>query len=301
MTDSLIPYAGDPAAVSGNLITVDQYVNDPTVITRVINQLASQRFYANTIFSPGPNIEGGALLFERPNPLLTDLYAGRRTQEIAPGTQFPVQKFVRGVPMVQTPRKIGEKFEVTKEDRKRNRVYVIDNAITQAANTLARDVEIIALSELASVIASTTRTTAAAATWASYVAITYNSTTKASQPLSDIIAAKTIVDLEERNTNLNAAILNPTDVANLVRYYGADGVSAALASAGIDSYYSTPRQPQGRVKLYERGSVGVWSNEFPLDQSVWWEQDIESWWYQWSYSPLFAVTNQYKTIEITGV
>jgi hypothetical protein len=86
MPDNPIPYPLDPVSVSGTLITLDQYVENPTVITRRVAEIAAQRFYAHKIFSAGPEVTGGAILFERPNPLLTDLYAGRRTQEMAPGT-----------------------------------------------------------------------------------------------------------------------------------------------------------------------------------------------------------------------
>lgn len=302
MADSPIPYPLDPVVTDGTLVTVDQYINAPTVLTRSIAQFAAQRFYMDKVFRAGPGIEGGALLFERPNPLLTDLYAGRRAQEMAPGTQFPVQRFNRGVPMVATPRKIGQKLLLTKEERKRNRVDLIDQAMLQAANTIRRDVEIMGLGELTAVIAATGRTTPAAATWASYVSTTYNNTTHASQPLSDLVAVQTLIDVEERNHVFNSAIMNPVDYANLVRYYGAAGVGQALAAVDITNVYRTPRQEAGKVKLFEAGMVGVWSNEFPLEALAWMDEDTDMTWnYAWSISPTFAVTDQFAIIELTGV
>ena len=302
MPDSPIPYPLDPVVVSGTQITVDQYINDPAVITRSIATLAAQRFYMDKVFRPGPAVTGGAILFERPNPLLTDLYAGRRTQEMAPGTQFPVQRFVRGVPMVATPRKIGEKMLLTKEERKRNRVDLIDEAMLQAANTLRRDVEIMGLSELTAVVAATSRTTPAAATWATYVSTTYNNTTHASEPLSDLIATNALVETEERGHQLDSMIINPLAYANLVRYYGASGVAAALASAGFSNVFVTNRQAADKIKLFEAGRVGVWSNEFPLEGNSWFEENTDNTWnYSWSISPTFAVTDPYAVIELTGV
>jgi hypothetical protein len=260
-----IPYALEPVSVSGTLLTLDQYVNSPTVITRRIAEIAGQRFYADKIFSAGPPVEGGALLYERPNPLLTDLYASRRTQEIAQGTQFPVLDFARGVPQVAVPRKIGGKIRVFKEERRRNRADLLQNNMVQAGNTLARDIEIMALSEINTVITATSRTTPAAAAWSTYNANTYNNTTRAAQPLSDILTLTTGIDLEERGHHLNAALFHPTDYAALVRYYGASGVRPALEAVGIMDWWTTPRIAAGSVGgggplFFEKGQVGVWSN-----------------------------------------
>jgi hypothetical protein len=299
--DAPVMYPLDPASVSGTEITLDQYVNSPTVITRAIAEYSQLRMYAHKVFSPGPGVEGGAILFERPNPLLTDLFARRRTQEMAPGTAFPKQEFLRGVPMVARPRKIGEEFEVTKEDRKRNNPRLVLNAITQAGNTILRDIETMALGELNAVIAAETRTTAGQS-WSTAASTTFSTKTAKNQPIADLIAAKTVIDLEERGQVLNAAIINPLDWANLVTIYGPEGVNSMLTSVGIEDYTVTPRQLAGKVKLYQLGAVGDWSNEFPLDQSTWEDEHTDkTWHYAWSVSPTFAVTNQFALLELTGV
>ncbi len=299
--DSPVTYPLDPASVEGTLITLDQYVENPTVITRSIAELSEQRMYAHRIFSSGPGVDGGAILFERPNPLLTDLYAERRMQEVAPGAQFPELTFARGVPMVQRPKKIGGKFDVTKEDRKRNRPQLVLNAITQAGNTLVRDVETMALGELNAVIAAESRTVSGQS-WSTAAEATFNTKSAKNQPLADFIHAQVTIDMEERGVVLNGAILNPLDWANLTTIYGADNVASVLASAGITEYYTTPRQTHGKVKLYQAGTVGIWSNEFPLDQKTWEVPETDdTFWYQWSISPVMAVENQFAVVELTGV
>jgi hypothetical protein len=299
--ESPVQYPLDGPVVSGTEYTLDQYVNNPTVITRAIAEYSQLRMYANKVFSPGPGVEGGAILFERPNPLLTDLFGARRTQEMAPGTRFPKQAFLRGVPLVAKPRKIGEEFEVTKEERKRNHPQIVLNAITQAGNTIVRDVETMALGELNAVIAAETRTTAAQS-WTTAAETTFSTKTSKNQPITDFINAKAVIELEERGHILNAAIFNPLDWANLVTIYGADGVDAMLKSVGITDYTVTPRQLHGKVKLYELGRVGVWSNEFPLEEDTWEDKSTDkTWHYSWTVSPTFAVTNQFTLLEMTGV
>lgn len=294
-------YPLDAPVIDGTEITMDQYLQQPVFVTRKIAQLAMQKMYANRIFSPGPEVVGGAVLFERPNPLLTDLYAGRDLQEMAPGTEAPVLTFNRGVPMVTTPREIGGKMEFTKQEQKRNNPILIENAITQAGNTLIRKVETMALAELNAVIASETRTTSGQS-WSAAAAEQQAMVTKSSQPLADFLAAQTFIELEERGHTLNGAILHPTDWLNLSNVYGVANVGNVLESAGITEYYVTPRQTQGKVKLYEAGQVGLWSNEFPLDQTS--EIDLKRdklWWYEWTISPLFAVTDQYAMVEMDGI
>lgn len=299
--DAPVMYPLDPASVSGTEITLDQYVNSPTVITRSIAELSQLRLYAHKVFSPGPGVEGGAILFERPNPLLTDLFARRRTQEMAPGTAFPKQEFLRGVPMVTRPRKIGEEFEVTKEDRKRNNPRLVLNAITQAANTLTRDVETMALGELNAVIAAEGRTVAGQS-WTTAAQATFTTKTAKNQPVADLVNANVVIDMEERGHVLDSGIFNPLDWANLVTIYGADSIASVLESVKITDYTITPRQAAGKVKLYEQGKVGVWSNEFPLDQTTWEDKGTDSTWhYAWSISPAFAVDDQFAMIEMTGV
>src|SRR5690349_3818888 len=107
MPENPVAYPLDPVSISGTTVTVDELVNDPSRITRDIADLAMLRFYMPQIFTAAGGVNGGALIFERPNTLDTDIYGGREPKEVAPGEEFPMQIFQRGVPMVARPRKIG--------------------------------------------------------------------------------------------------------------------------------------------------------------------------------------------------
>lgn len=308
MPDNPIPYPLDPVRVSGTEITLDQYVNAPTVLTRRVAEIAAQRFYAHKIFSPGGDVTGGGILFERPNPLLTDLYAARRTQEMAPGTQAPILTFTRGVPMVAVPREIGGKFSLTKQERKRNDPRLAERAMVQMANTISRDLEIMALAELNAVIASTGRVFASGSTLAAAAATNANTRTASNQPAAEIAKVVATVDTEERGHVLDSVIYNTLNWAELVSIYaasGADGNAGAramLAANGITSVDVSPRQPQGRAKFYEVGQVGTWANEFPLDETTWFDPEEDNrWWYQNTVSPTYAVDDQFAMLEQTGI
>lgn len=308
MADVGFPYPLDPVTVSGTLITLDQYVNSPMVRNRRIADIAAQEFFAHKLFSNGGGVSGGAILFERPNPLLTDLYAGRRPQEMAPGTEAPQITFVRGVPMVALPREIGEKWSLTKQERLRNNPRLAENAITQTANTLALYLEVMALSELNAVISATSRTFAASQTLATSAATTFTTRTAANQPGADLARLVATIHNEQRGHRMNSAIYNTLDWATMVAIYGVDGsdgnagARAILAANGITTVDTSVQQPQGKAKFYEAGAVGVWANEFPLETRQWIdENEDQKWWSQTTVSPCYAVDDQFALLEMTGL
>lgn len=308
MATSPLPYPLDPVTVSGTLITMDQYLNAPTVMTRRVADIAAQEFFAHKIFSNGGGVTGGAILFERPNPLLTDLYAERRLQEMAPGTQAPILTFVRGVPMVAVPREIGGKFPLTKQERLRNNPRLVETALTQIGNTIARDLEVMALSELNAVISSTSRTFAANSTLATAAAVTFSTKTALNQHAADVARMVATVHNEQRGHKLNSAIYNTLDWSILVATYGVGGgdgnagARAMLAANGITTVDVSVQQTQGKAKFYEAGQVGTWSNEFPLEHVDWIdeEEDMKRW-DQFTVSPTYAVDDQYALLEMTGL
>lgn len=297
------PLAGP--TVSNTSITLDVAINNPTVITRTIANLAAQNFFADKVFSVGGEVSGGAVLFERPPSVQTDLFAERDVQEVAPGEEFPVLTFLRGQPVAAYPRKIGGKWFIPREARKRNDVRLLTRYMQATANTIARKVDLMAIALLDSAISTFTRTYAAGTTWGVAAAVTFNTKTAANQPLSDLIGANASIMLEERGHQLNSIALSPTDYANLIRIYGPDGVAAALASVGITQVIVSQRITAGAAYLFERGMVGFWRNEFPLQEETE-EEGVaaggrQRWHYQASVSPVMGVDDQYALLKLTGI
>jgi hypothetical protein len=76
-------------------------------------------------------------------------------------------------------------------------------------------------------------------------------------------------------------------------------------TSGIRNIYVTPRATAGVATLFESGSVGEWRNEFPLEEETEWEGVAsggrQRWWYQWSISPLFVVTNPFAILEVRSI
>lgn len=305
MPTAPLGYPLDPLSVAGTTLTVDQALNQPTVITRDIARLAMQNFFADRIFTVGGDVSGGAVLFERPPSTQTDLFAERDVQEVAPGEEFPLLAFARGEPLVARPRKIGGKWFVTREERRRNDTRLLANYIRVSANTIRRKVEQMAIAELNAVITAESRTFAGSS-WATPVSTTAANQTAAMSPLSNLIEAREVIDLEERGHDLSGLILHPSQWSELLKIFGtSQGARDALRSVGITEVFVSARHPAGQATLYEPNGVGGWRNEFPLTQETEDEGPAaggrQRTWYQFSVSPVIWVDDQFALLRITGI
>jgi hypothetical protein len=291
-----------PPSISGNLITVDQALANPTVITREIAQLAQQRFFASRVFSDAGGVEGGAVLYELPPSTATDLFAERGVQEVEPGTEFPILTFLRGVPVLAKPRKIGGKWPVTKEAKKRNNVRTIQRAMVQSANTIALTLDAMAVAVLNAAITGNSRQVAGQS-WATAAAVTNQNASGTNQPIADLLAARQTVELEQRGHTLDSILIHPNQELSLGQIAARAGttIDQILATAGITSWYSSPRVTAGTAILYEAGAVGGWANEFPLAEETWYEPEEQTDWYQWSVSPAMFVDDPYALEQLTGI
>lgn len=291
-----------PPVISGTTITVDQALNNPTRITRDIARLADQQFFASRVFANAGGVQGGALIYELPPSLQTDLFAERGVQEVAPGQEHPIMTFLRGVPVIAKPRKIGGKWPVYKETRARNDVRWIQRAMVQTANTIALTLDAMAIAVLNAAITANSRTLAGQS-WATAAGVTMTASSGTNQATSDLLAAVKLVQMEQRGVNLNSALIHPNQQLSLAQAATLRGVSVdtLFSSAGITNWFASPRVTAGTAILYEAGMVGGWANEFPLTQASWYEDDPEIWWYKWNVSPAMFVDNPYALVQLTGI
>jgi hypothetical protein len=302
MANSPVTYPLGPPSISGNLITVDQALANPTIITREIAQLSDQKFFASKVFTDAGGVSGGAILYELPPTTATDLFAATAIQEVEPGAEFPILTFLRGVPVLAKPRKLGGKFPITKEAKLRNNVRYMQRAMVQAANTIALTLDAIAVGILNTAISANSRTVAGQS-WGTAASVTTLNASGTNQPISDLLTARQTVELELRGQTIDSAIMHPNQELSLAQTAARAGttIDAILATAGITDWYASPRVTAGTVILYQAGQVGGWANEFPLEEETWYEPEEQTDWYQWSVSPAMFVDNPYALIELTGV
>jgi hypothetical protein len=293
-----VAYPLGPPTYSGNMLTVDTALQQPTRITRRIADLTLQRFIVSQVFSSGGGVTGGAVVYDQ--ALLNELYLERDVERVAPGDEFPVVTSVRQAPQVAEVEKWGGKFFVTDEARDRNNVTTFNNQVTQLANTIVRKVNTRAIETLeAAITALGGAGEFVGQNWTTVVTGGSSQTNNSGWPAADFAKAQLLADVDELGVTYDLWLLNPQEAAQLAIVYGS-ALSDVLASHGITTYPSN-RVPAGTAYAVARGQVGEIRVEKPLGTETWREQKTERSWVQSSVRPVMYVTNPYSIRKVTGL
>jgi len=298
-SDAIVNPLGAPS-VTGTTITVDFLLNNPTRVTRVVNDLVMANFFLNRIFAVGGDVQGGAVLYDQPATLL--IYTDRDVERVEPGTEFPILTGQRIAPLVAQVEKFGGKFPVTDEARRRNNVSSVNNQMRKMANTLVRKMNQRGLAEIAAVIAATGRT-AASISWGNAATLSFTTSTPATRPGATFAAAMRESEANEFGYTYDTVIVNPTDAQSLRMVYS-ESVDTVLSDYGINDLIVTPRKAAGSAYLLAGGQVGELRLEEPLRTITEREgapQLREQWWIQSAVNPVMYVTDPYAIIEETGI
>ena len=297
------PYAGaiahplGPPTVSGTTLSVDQALNSPQRITRMVMDLSKQRFFVDRVFSSGGGVTGGAVIYDELAG--NDLYADRDVQRVAPGSEFPEVTFSRRAPKVAEVEKWGGKFFFTDEARDRNAVGEFTRAVRQLSNTIVRKINQRGVDVLDAAVTANSRTVVGNS-WGSVVTTGTSASAAALWPAFDFADANRQADVEELGIVYDLWIINPQEYLSLATVYGPD-LDAMLASVGYDLYV-TNRVPAGTAYVVASGQVGEMRVEQPLGTETWRDPEgKQQTWVQSSVRPLFFVDNPYAVLKFTGL
>jgi hypothetical protein len=169
-------YTYPPAAptVSGDDITINRFLNNPTLVARRMQTLLQQRYIADALLTGRFTVEGGAISVESGEPLFAD----DDPRAVPPGGEYHLTTLGGGELSVLKTVKWGEDTEVTDESIKRRKMDPVNRALTRLANQNVKYVDSVAMAAISSAITSTQ---AALADW---------STATAEQILTDALLAK---------------------------------------------------------------------------------------------------------------
>lgn len=285
-----------PPTLAGNLITVDLMLRQPTRITKMISDLTLQRFVADRIFASAGGVTGGALIYDETT--INELYTEREPERVAPGGEFPVLNDELQVPKVATVEKRGGKVFITDEARDRNNATTFTNQIRKVANTLVRQINTRAIETLEAAITDHSQVYPGN-DWRNVVIDGVSPTVPQERPSADFAATWLSAQQDELGITYDLWLVNPQEYMNLVVIYG-DRLRALLEAAGI-SMYASNRITPGEAYVVAEGQVGEMRIEKPLGTETWREPKNEVTWVQTSVRPLFAVTNPYAVIKVTGL
>lgn len=296
---SPLPYAYplSPPVISGDNITLDLMLNEPTRITAYLSDLTLRKMFSHRVFSNGGGLTGGALIYDQLTS--NQVFTKDDVQEVAPGAEFPIIGGDRLSKKVATPVKIGGKFFVLDEARDRNDASAIQLNSQLVANTMQRKLDTQALAELDAALVEYNRTTAGV-NWATAKATTAGNTTKAGSPVADFAKVQGLADVDELGVEYNLWIVNPQEYTNFLTFYGAENLAAVLNASGIEMI-SSNRVAPGIAYAVQAGQVGQMRVEKPLTTETWREQGTQRTWVQSDARVAFAVTNPFSAIKVTGL
>lgn len=287
---------GTPS-VSGNSLTVDVMLKEPTRINAYLSNIALKNYFAERVFTNGGTVTGGALVYNQ--LVANDLFPTRAAQKIAPGAEFPEVTFDRPAPKTAQVEKLGGGFWVTDEARDRNDLSSIQNEGVKLGNDIQRQLHLRALTELdASITAIGADVQLSGTSWLDATALTLSTENKAALPAADLAALRKKAAEKELGTDYNLLILNPQEFANLSIIYG--DATAWLRSQGFGVAVSNT-VIAGTAYAVQEGLVGQVRYEQPLMTEVDRATRRQSSWVQASVRAVFAVTNPYNAVKITGL
>lgn len=132
--------------MSGNNLTVDLMLKEPTRINAYLSDIALKGYFAERIFANGGGVSGGSLVYTQ--LVANGLFPARGGQKVAPGAEFPEVTFDRPEPKTAQVEKFGGKFRVTDEAKDRNDLSQIQSEGIKLGNDVQRWLHARALAEL---------------------------------------------------------------------------------------------------------------------------------------------------------
>lgn len=285
-----------PPTVSGNLITVDTYLNQPTRITNMLLDLTLQRFFSDRVFASAGGVSGGAVVYDQLT--VNQLYADRDVQKIMPGNEFPLITSERQQPRLAEVDKWGGKVFITDEARDRNNTVAFANQMRQLANTMVRKINQVAVETLEDSVTESGQTFTGTA-WNDVILEGTSATTPSDRPTRDFAHVARLAAEDELGITFNLWIMNPQEYESLYMVYG-DRLAGVLAANGL-SIYVTNRVTAGEAFAVAEGQVGEMRLEKPLGTETWREQGREITWVQSSVRPVMYVTNPHAVLKVTNL
>src|SRR5258708_19173561 len=143
-------YPAAPPTLSADLETISRLLSSPTHIRRRLRAYIDLRFVAAQILTQRFRTSGGAALYERSEPFVTD----RAVEAVGAGAEYPYANMPTGTAGIASVSKWGQKVPVTDEEIARN-IYAgqtVDRALRKTVNSIIKQVDGVAMSAISSAV-----------------------------------------------------------------------------------------------------------------------------------------------------
>lgn len=152
-------YPPTAPALSGDVVTINRFLANPTLVARRLRTIAEQRFISDVLLQGRFQVSGGAVLYETGE----SIYADRAPSAVTPGAEYPLTPVSGGDASIAKTVKWGEDVPITDEAIKRQLMNPVDRAFLKLVNTMVKTVDSVSMSAISSAV---TQSTDASASWA---------------------------------------------------------------------------------------------------------------------------------------
>lgn len=272
-----MPVTYPPVAptVSGDIVSINRFLNSPTLVERRLRTLAENRFIGDVLLTGRAEPSGGAVQFEQSESLFPD----KAVEAIEPGAKFPQTTLGDGASLIAAVRKWGIDATVTDEAIRRLRRNPVDKAMTKLTNGVVRQVDTVVLAAIA---AAVTQSIAVATAWSTSTKI-----------LRDILTGKATIRALNQGFEPDILVVDdlmfaivasdPTIAAALRREDPNNPVySGAFPVIGGVTILPSPNIPVANTAfLVDSSQLGSMAEEVPLTGNSIREEDgptvVEGW------------------------
>ena len=149
-----MPYTYPPAAptLSGDVLSINRFLSNPTLVARRLRTLAEQRFISDALLTQRIQAQGGSVLYETGESIYTDT----APSGVAPGSEYPRTTVGHGTASLAKTTKWGSDVEVTDEAISRQLINPVERAFEKLVNHMVKTVDSVAMSALNSAVTQTT-------------------------------------------------------------------------------------------------------------------------------------------------
>jgi hypothetical protein len=169
-----ITYPPVAPTITGDVLTISRFLNNPTAVNRRLRTLAENRFIADRLLTG--RVEGSSILYETDE----SIYTADAPEIVAPGAQYPRTLAPTGTAATANPVKWGQEVPITDEEVGRFRGQAVERNLQKIVNYLVYTVDSTALAVISSMV---TQSLAATANWNAGTA----------NPILDLLRAKALI------------------------------------------------------------------------------------------------------------
>lgn len=153
-----LTYPAPAATISGDVVSINRFLSNPTLVARRLRTLLEQRYIADALLQGRFRAEGGAIMYETGE----SIFIGEDPKAVAPSAEYPLVNVPSGAASIAKTVKWGQDTLITDESIARRLMDPVNRAFLKLVNQNVKYIDGVALGVIASAV---TNTAAAAAVW----------------------------------------------------------------------------------------------------------------------------------------